>query len=67
MEGFTQKVTGTFVFTSDIRLPGMLIARALYPEYPRAKIISLDTSAAEAIIGVEVVKIYLDIIYGIKE
>lgn len=52
MEGFVQKVTGSCEFTSDIHLPGMLIAKALYPEYPRARIKKLDVSAAEAIPGV---------------
>jgi CO/xanthine dehydrogenase Mo-binding subunit len=61
MEGAEQKVTGRCEFTADIQLPGMLIARALYPEYPRARIKKLDVSAAEAIPGVEAVVTYHDL------
>ena len=35
-EGAELKVTGSCEFTSDIQLPGMLVVKALYPEYPRA-------------------------------
>lgn len=61
MEGLEQKVTGACEFTSDIQLPGMLIAKALYPEYPRARIKKLDTSAAEAIPGVVAIVTYHDL------
>ncbi len=60
-EGAELKVTGSCEFTSDIQLPGMLIVKALYPEYPRAKIKKLDTSAAEALQGVEAVVTYHDL------
>lgn len=55
------KVTGTCEFTSDIQLPGMLIAQALYPEHPRAKIKKLDISASEAIPGVGAIVTYHDL------
>lgn len=61
MEGFEQKVTGSCEFTSDIHLPGMLIAKALYPEHPRARVKELDVSKAEAIPGVEAVVTYRDL------
>ena len=61
MEGAEQKVTGSCTFTADIQLPGMLIAKALYPEYPRARIKKLDVSAAQAIPGVEAVVTYHDL------
>ncbi len=61
MEGFEQKVTGRCEFTADIQLPGMLIARALYPEHPRARIKKLDVSKAEAIPGVAAVVTYHDL------
>ncbi len=46
------KAQGKSVFLDDIRLPGMLYAEILRPEYAHAKIISIDTSAAEACPGV---------------
>ncbi|MEN8241387.1 MAG: xanthine dehydrogenase family protein molybdopterin-binding subunit, partial [Chloroflexota bacterium] len=52
MEGLKQKATGRCEYTSDIVLPGMLVAKALYPQHPRAKIKKLDVSAAETIPGV---------------
>jgi CO/xanthine dehydrogenase Mo-binding subunit len=61
MEGLVEKVTGSCAFTSDINLPGMLVAKALYPEHPRAKIKKLDVSPAEAIPGVEAVVTYHDL------
>ncbi len=59
--GVELKVTGSCEFTSDINLPGMLVARALYPEFPRARINILDTSAAEALTGVGAVVTYHDL------
>lgn len=61
MEGSEEKVTGSCEFTSDIQLPGMLIAKALYPDYPRARIKKLDISAAESIPGVAAVVTYHDL------
>ncbi len=61
MEGFEEKVTGRCQFTADIQLPGMLVAKALYPEYPRARIKKLDVSKAEAIPGVAAVVTYHDL------
>jgi len=51
-----EKVTGKAEFTADIRLPGMLIARLLRPTAHGATLKGLDTSAAEAIEGVRVVR-----------
>jgi len=51
-----EKVTGKAEFTADIRLPGMLIARLLRPSAHGATLKGLDTSAAEAIEGVRVVR-----------
>jgi nicotinate dehydrogenase subunit B len=51
-----EKVTGKAVFAGDIRLPGMLYARILRPPAHGAKIKSVDTSAAEKIKEVRVVK-----------
>jgi 4-hydroxybenzoyl-CoA reductase subunit alpha len=49
------KVTGTAVYTDDIALPGMLHAKILRSPHPHARIISIDTSAAEAHPGVRAV------------
>jgi carbon-monoxide dehydrogenase large subunit len=46
------KAIGKAVFLDDIRLPGMLHAAILRPQYAHAKILSIDTSAAEACKGV---------------
>lgn len=46
------KVTGKGLFTSDIRLPGMLHAKILRSPLAHARIVSIDTSAAEALPGV---------------
>lgn len=49
------KVTGREVYTNDIKLPGMLYAKVLHSPYARARIVSLDTSEAEALDGVAAV------------
>ncbi|MBE0687023.1 MAG: xanthine dehydrogenase family protein molybdopterin-binding subunit, partial [Anaerolineaceae bacterium] len=46
------KVTGKAQYLDDIRLPGMLHAAILRPEYAHARIISIDTSEAEKMPGV---------------
>ena len=49
------KVTGRTNYVSDLSLPGMLHGRALRSPYPHARIISLDTSAAEKVPGIKCV------------
>ena len=46
------KTTGKAIYIDDIYLPGMLHAAILRPEYAHARILSIDTSAAEASPGV---------------
>ncbi len=46
------KVTGRAVYTDDVILPGMLYGKLKRSPYARAKIISIDTSKAEALPGV---------------
>src|SRR5664279_5741072 len=41
------KVTGTETYASDMELPSMLHARVLRSPYPHARVVSIDTSAAE--------------------
>lgn len=48
-------VTGKPKFTNDIDLPGTLRVKILYSPHPHARIISIDTSKAEAIPGVALV------------
>src|SRR3989449_10380548 len=49
------KVTGRARFGADYNLPGQLIGRVLRSPPPHAKIISIDTSKAEALPGVKAV------------
>lgn len=43
------KVTGQQVYASDVTLPNMMYAAVLRSPYPHAEILSIDTSAAEAL------------------
>ncbi|MEO6964621.1 MAG: molybdopterin cofactor-binding domain-containing protein [Acidobacteriaceae bacterium] len=47
------KVSGSGRYTADIQLPGMLYAKFVNASIPHAKIISIDTSAAEKVPGVK--------------
>jgi nicotinate dehydrogenase large molybdopterin subunit len=49
------KVAGRLAFLTDHRRPGMLVARILRAGIAHARIVSLDTSAAEALPGVAAV------------
>jgi len=49
------KSTGRAVYTDDVQLPGMLHGKILRSPHPHARIISIDTSAAEALDGVHAV------------
>ena len=46
------KLSGQALFTRDIELPGMLYAKILTSPYAHARIVSMDTSRAEALTGV---------------
>jgi nicotinate dehydrogenase subunit B len=50
------KVTGRARFSGDIKAPGMLCARILRPPAHGAKLVSVDTSGAREIEGVQVVQ-----------
>jgi len=50
------KVTGRVQYTADIRLPGMVSARILRPPAHGARRLSVDTSAAERMKDVQVVR-----------
>lgn len=47
-----QKVIGKAQYLDDLRLPGLLHAAILHPEYAHALILSVDTSEAEKMPGV---------------
>jgi 4-hydroxybenzoyl-CoA reductase alpha subunit len=49
------KVTGAAVYTDDIRLPGTLVGKILRSPVPHARIVSIDTSAAEEMPGVRAI------------
>lgn len=51
-----EKVTGAAKYTADIRIPGMLYARILRPPMHGATLSQFDTSDAEKLPGVTVVK-----------
>lgn len=47
------KVSGKLKYAGDMTMPGMLHVQVLRSPHPHARIVSLDTSAAEAMEGVE--------------
>jgi 4-hydroxybenzoyl-CoA reductase alpha subunit len=49
------KVTGSTKYTFDMVLPNMLYGKILRSPYPHAKILNIDTSRAERLIGVKAV------------
>jgi 4-hydroxybenzoyl-CoA reductase alpha subunit len=51
----TAKVTGRTVFADDIFLPRMVYGKILRSPHPHARIVSVNTSAAEALHGVQCV------------
>jgi CO/xanthine dehydrogenase Mo-binding subunit len=55
-----RKASGRAVYTRDVHLPGMLYARFLTSPYPNARIKSIDTSRAEALLGVRGILRYDD-------
>ncbi|HCK60351.1 MAG TPA: aldehyde oxidase [Gemmatimonadetes bacterium] len=50
-----EKSTGRAVYTDDVTLPGMLHGKILRSPHPHARIVSIDTSRAEALDGVHAV------------
>jgi aldehyde oxidoreductase len=49
---YIKKVTGTCLYSDDIVKDGMLYGKILWAAHPHAKILNVDTSAAEAMDGV---------------
>jgi nicotinate dehydrogenase subunit B len=50
------KITGKALYAGDIRLPGMLFAKTLRPPAHGSKIRSLDTTEAEKLEGVRIIR-----------
>ncbi len=50
------KVTGKAIYSGDIRMPEMVYARIVRPPSHAAKLVSVDTSEAEKIEGVQVIR-----------
>ena len=46
------KVTGAALYSGDLSMPGMLHMKILFAGRPHARVVSIDTSAAEAVPGV---------------
>ena len=59
--------TGQAVYADDIQLPGMLHGKMLRSPHPHAKVLSIDTTAAEALDGVHGVLVgaELPVRYGV--
>ena len=55
-----RKASGTAMYTRDFVLPGMLYMRIYTSPYPNARIVKMDTSRAEALVGVRAVLRYDD-------
>jgi CO/xanthine dehydrogenase Mo-binding subunit len=53
--GALEKVTGEAKYAGDIKLPGMLYGKTLHCPHPRARIVMIDVSRAEALPGVHAV------------
>jgi isoquinoline 1-oxidoreductase len=51
-----EKVTGKALYAGDIRLPGMVCAKILRPPAHGARRVSVDTTAAEQMDGVQVIR-----------
>lgn len=56
-----EKTTGELLYPSDLYFPDQLYIRVLRSRYPYAKIISIDTSEAEQIAGVEKILTHKDV------
>jgi xanthine dehydrogenase YagR molybdenum-binding subunit len=58
------KATGRARYTADVQLPGMLYARFVNSTVPHAKVLSIDTSAAESYPGVKSVHVIEKLLGG---
>lgn len=58
-------VTGTAVYATDARMPGMLCAKILRSAYPHARVLNVNTSKAERLQGVKAVATARDVPYNL--
>ena len=58
------KVSGRARYTADVQLPGMLYAKFVNASVPHAKVVSVDTSAAERYPGVKGVHVIQHVLGG---
>jgi xanthine dehydrogenase YagR molybdenum-binding subunit len=58
------KVTGRARYTADVQLPGMLYAKFVNANVPHAKVVSVDTTAAESHPGVKGVFVIQRVVGG---
>ncbi len=65
VDGF-DKTTGRATYTADVQLEGALFAKTLRSPYPHARVLSIDTSAAERLPGVHGVVTGADIRDGAR-
>lgn len=64
-----EKVTGAGRYTADLNLTGQLHAKFRYADHPHARIVDINTTAAEALPGVFAVLTWRDVpdvLYGIS-
>ena len=60
------KTTGRATYTADVQLDGVLFGKTLRSPFPHARIVSIDTSAAEQVPGVYAVVTGADIYEGAR-
>jgi len=60
------KASGSGRYTADIQLPGMLYAKMVNSNVPHARVVSVDTSAAERVPGVKGVFVIQHVLEGAK-
>jgi CO/xanthine dehydrogenase Mo-binding subunit len=58
------KASGAGRYTADVQLPGMLYAKMVNSSVPHAKVVSVDTSAAEKVPGVKGVFVIQHVLEG---
>ena len=61
-----EKVTGAAKYGADVHPPGMLYGKIVRSTHPHAKIVSIDTSEAEKLLGVRAVVTQADVESGRK-
>jgi CO/xanthine dehydrogenase Mo-binding subunit len=61
------KVTGSTIYAADVQVPNMLHCKLVHSPHPHARIVSIDTSKALAIDGVELVVLAEDFSKAVKD